>query len=180
VRFERASSPGKGQSGMGSSCFPSTAKQMSITKLAAAKQVLKLHLCIRQAGDPAHTSKQTYDKGVRWVGLLMLRDLCCALCGWQITVAKTVENSIKLRANNRRRSILVDVVYIIFVACENKWGVVKGGQCVPGGGAKKLYAKLKTSLRREEKGSQKFYTADVAGRSRFHFFLASSPETFFV
>lgn len=37
------------------------------------------------------------------------------LCGWQITVAKTVENSIKLRANNRRRSILVDVVYIILL-----------------------------------------------------------------
>jgi len=36
-------------------------------------------------------------------------------CGWQITVAKTVGNSIKLRANNRRRSILVDVVYIILL-----------------------------------------------------------------
>lgn len=57
------------------------------------------------------------DRGAKRLGNLaaVVAVAVVILCGWQITVAKTVENSIKLRANNRRRSILVDVVYIILL-----------------------------------------------------------------
>jgi len=79
---------------------------LSITKLAAA-QSLKTHLCICQAACPG---KQTPDEGLLWVEVASCCEIRVVL---RAAVAKTVENSIKLHANNQRRSISVDVVYII-------------------------------------------------------------------